>query len=459
MAKRKYAIIDVETTGTLYNRDKITEIAVIVTDGVTILEEFESLVHPERSVPPAITRITGIDDELLQGAPKFYEIAKKIIELTDKCIFVAHNARFDYSFIKEEFKNLGYPYNKKTLCTVKLARALAPGLPSYGLDYLIKHFEVDITNRHRAYGDTKATFEIFTQLIEPLEDDFSIKTIINRGLNASVLPKGLSIEQLHEAPEEPGVYYLSNSQGRVVYIGKAKDIKKRLFQHFRSLSRKSINIYNAIHELHYEKTGNELIALLWELYEIKHFQPELNKALRRNNYPYALYRRKNTSADKAPLVILKHNRKNDFKYDKIKLFGSKISADSFIQGLLLENELCKKCVSTRSREFTCVCEDFCEQFSIGIDHSMEELIRISKNEFDHDFILHLPGRHDAEHSYVIVENGQFIGFGFSENPINQNNFEALRSNLHFEFSFPEANGIIKLYISKHNPELILTENH
>ena len=454
MAKRKYAIIDVETTGTLFNRDKITEIAIIVTDGKIILDQFQSLVHPERSIPPTITRITGIDDNLVKEAPKFYEIAKKIIELTDKCIFVAHNARFDYSFIKEEFRNLGYAYNKKTLCTVKLSRAIVPGLPSYGLDHLIQHFNIHVQNRHRAYGDTKATFEIFTKLIEPLTDDFSIKTIINKGLNATVLPRGLSMDQLHEAPESPGVYYLSNQQDRVVYIGKAKDIKKRLFQHFRQLSRKSINIYNTIHKLHYEETGNELIALLWELHEIKAFQPELNKALRRNNYPYALYHRNHRAEDKAPLAILKHNNKNDFKHEKIKLFGSKLSADSFIQHVLLDHELCKKCVHSQSREFACFCENQCELFTSSIAHSREELIRLSKNEFEDDFIVILNGRHSRENAFVLVENGQFLGFGFREGPIGPKDLNVLKSNFHFAFSYPEANGILKLFLSKNEVEII-----
>ena len=129
---KKYAITDIETTGGLYNRDKIIEIAIIVTDGYTILDQFESLINPERSIPYSITRITGINDDMVADAPKFYEVAKDIVEIMEGCIFIAHNVKFDYGFIKQEFKNLGYPFNKKRLCTVKLTRRHVPGLKSYG---------------------------------------------------------------------------------------------------------------------------------------------------------------------------------------------------------------------------------------------------------------------------------------------------------------------------------------
>ena len=124
---RKYAIIDIETTGGLYNRDKIIEIAVIVTDGKKIIDQYESLINPERSIPYSITRITGIDDDMVIDAPKFYEIARKIVQITDGCVFVAHNVNFDYGFIKHEVRNLGYAFKKKRLCTVKLPRTLLPG--------------------------------------------------------------------------------------------------------------------------------------------------------------------------------------------------------------------------------------------------------------------------------------------------------------------------------------------
>ena len=147
---------------------------------------------------------------MVEDAPKFYEIAKNIVEIMDGCVFVAHNVKFDYGFIKQEFKTLGYPFNKKRLCTVKLTRRHVPGLNSYGLDNLINHYNLIVTDRHRAYGDTYATYEIFKDLFQNEISDFDIKQAINDGIDATVLPNGLSMDELQETPETPGVYYLSN---------------------------------------------------------------------------------------------------------------------------------------------------------------------------------------------------------------------------------------------------------
>ena len=219
MKKRKYAIVDIETTGGMYLRDKITEIAIIKTDGHEILSEFHSLVNPERSIPKHITGITGIDDHLVKDAPKFYEIAKQVIEELEGCIFVAHNVNFDYNFIKEEFRSLGYPFNKKKLCTVKLTRSAVPGLRSYSLDSLIEYFDVDVVNRHRAYDDTLATYKIFRYIHTDIVSEYHMELMINQGLDASVLPKGMDIDQVHDAPETAGVYYLSNQYNHVLYVG------------------------------------------------------------------------------------------------------------------------------------------------------------------------------------------------------------------------------------------------
>ena len=166
---------------------------------------------------------------MVEHAPKFYEVAKDIVTIMEGCIFVAHNVKFDYGFIKQEFKTLGYPFNKKRICTVKLTRRHVPGLKSYGLDNLIKHYDLTVTDRHRAYGDTYATFEIFKDLFQNEMSDFDIKQAINDGIDATVLPNGLSMDELQETPETPGVYYLSNIHKRIIYVGKAKNIKKRLF--------------------------------------------------------------------------------------------------------------------------------------------------------------------------------------------------------------------------------------
>ena len=164
MSNKKYAIIDIETTGGAAAREKITEIAIVLHDGTKVIETFETLLNPERSIPVYITQITGISDAMVAKAPKFYEVAKKIVTMTEGAVFVAHNVRFDYGFVQEEFRRLGYTYTRQQLCTVKLSRQAFPGLRSYALGNLIEHFNIKTTDRHRAMADTMATVEIFEKI-------------------------------------------------------------------------------------------------------------------------------------------------------------------------------------------------------------------------------------------------------------------------------------------------------
>jgi len=160
-----FAIIDIETTGASYKYGKITEIAVVIHNGTEITDTFSTLIDPEMDIPYFITRLTGITNEMVAGAPKFYEIAKKIVEITAGRTFVAHNASFDYKFIQEEFRRLGYDYQRKVLCTVKLSRRYFPGYPTYSLGNLCQNLGIRIENRHRATGDALATAEVFSRIL------------------------------------------------------------------------------------------------------------------------------------------------------------------------------------------------------------------------------------------------------------------------------------------------------
>jgi DNA polymerase III subunit epsilon len=160
-----YAIIDIETTGTSALFGKITEIAIFIHNGNEVTDSFTTLINPECLIPWNITRLTGISNEMVAEAPKFYEVAKQIVELTTGKIFVAHNAIFDYSFIKEEFKRLGYDYRRRMLCTVKLSRKLLPGHRSYSLGNICADMGININGRHRAAGDAFATVKLFELLL------------------------------------------------------------------------------------------------------------------------------------------------------------------------------------------------------------------------------------------------------------------------------------------------------
>ena len=174
-----YAIIDIETTGNSFKNGKITEIAIYQHNGFEITGSFSSLIHPEMDIPLFITNLTGINNKMVEHAPKFYEIAKKIVEMTAGRIFVAHNVQFDYKFVKEEFERLGYNYNCKTLCTVKLARKILPGHPSYSLGKLCAELGIEINGRHRAAGDALATVKLFEILLQKNDSSNRSKSLGN----------------------------------------------------------------------------------------------------------------------------------------------------------------------------------------------------------------------------------------------------------------------------------------
>lgn len=168
----KYAIFDIETSGVSCQRDRITEIAIYIHDGISITHEFKSLVNPETPIPYFISRLTGITNEMVANAPKFYEIARDVVLLTEGCVFVAHNAPFDFRFIQEEFKRLGYEYHRDVLCTVRLSRRVFPGYRSYSLGNICSGLGIKFESRHRAAGDALATAKLFEKILTETNGNF-----------------------------------------------------------------------------------------------------------------------------------------------------------------------------------------------------------------------------------------------------------------------------------------------
>jgi DNA polymerase-3 subunit epsilon len=285
-----YAVVDIETTGNYTQRSKITEIAIYVYDGENISEHFHTLINPESGIPPYISSLTGITNQMVENAPKFYEVAKRIYQLLDKRIFVAHNVNFDYNFIRQEFRNLGGDFQAKKLCTVRLARKILPGLPSYGLGNLARHLNIPISSRHRAFGDAEATVKIFEILLKSDRENY-IEESLRKNSYEATLPPNLPKEQFEQLPENPGVYYFSDIKGKVIYVGKAKNIRKRVKGHFNPGSEtvRKQHMFRDIHGVSYELCGNELISLLFETHEIQRLWPLYNRAQKRISWNYGIY--------------------------------------------------------------------------------------------------------------------------------------------------------------------------
>ncbi|MGB5462220.1 MAG: exonuclease domain-containing protein, partial [Aureibaculum sp.] len=245
-----YTIIDIETTGGKYNEEGITEIAIHKYDGHQVVDTFISLLNPEREIQPFVVNLTGINSHMLRNAPKFYEVAKRIIEITSDCVIVAHNAKFDYRILRTEFRRLGYEYKRQTLCTVELSKKLIPDLESYKLGRLCRSLGIPVSDRHRANGDALATTKLFKILIDKDVHKSIVTTTIRQEPKYQLDPKLIDI--MESLPTTTGVYYMHRADGEIIYIGKSRNIKKRINQHFTNSNPKSKKIQSQVTAVTYE---------------------------------------------------------------------------------------------------------------------------------------------------------------------------------------------------------------
>ncbi|HLP21810.1 MAG TPA: exonuclease domain-containing protein, partial [Chitinophagales bacterium] len=266
----EYAIVDIETTGGHAASNGITEISIQVHNGKQVTQVYETLINPGYKIPYYIKGLTGITDEMVADAPTFAEVAADIWGILAGRVFVAHSVNFDYSFIKTHLAANGYELNTKKLCTIRLSRKIFPGASSYGLGKICGFLGIEIDDRHRAGGDARATVKLFEMLLERDTEDLIQKSLKKNSKEQS-LPPNVPKEQFETLPSAPGIYYFKDSKGKVVYVGKAKDIKKRVSSHFsnNSAAKQKQEFMRTIHAIHFEVCGSELMALLLESHEIK----------------------------------------------------------------------------------------------------------------------------------------------------------------------------------------------
>ncbi|WP_297793609.1 exonuclease domain-containing protein [uncultured Eudoraea sp.] len=269
-----YAILDIETTGGKYNEEGITEIAIHKFDGHEVVDKFISLVNPEKEIQPFVVKLTGINNKMLRTAPKFHEVAKRIVEITENAVLVAHNAQFDYRILRTEFRRLGYDFERKTLCTVDLSKKLIPDAASHSLGKLVRSLGIPVSDRHRANGDALATLKLFKLLLTKDSDKSIIKEIVREESLGELTQRQLDI--VESMPTEVGVYYMYNKDGEIIFLGKSNNIKKRVNRHFLKSGEIGRQIQKETKKVTYEKTGNELVALLKENEELIKNKPKYN---------------------------------------------------------------------------------------------------------------------------------------------------------------------------------------
>jgi DNA polymerase-3 subunit epsilon len=410
-----YAIVDIETTGGSSRIEKITEIAIFQHDGEKITGEFVTLVNPERNIPYFITNLTGITNEMVEDAPRFFEVAKAIIELTQGRTLVAHNAKFDYSFIRQEFKSLGYNYRRSLLDTVTLGRKLIPGHRSYSLGNICKDLGIMINGRHRAAGDALATVRLFELLLKKDKEITGRYSGLMKNTRLSKLNPNLDVEKVESIPEEPGVYYFYNEKGDLIYIGKSRNLQQRIRTHLsNNTTNRAMEMRDFIADIDWEVTGSELIALLMESSEIKKNKPVYNRAQRRTGFQWGIF----SFTDHSGYINFNYG-KLDCDDNPVSVFTGKERAKSMLMSLVEKYELCQKLTGLYETNGPCfhyhvgVCRGACcgkessDSYNERARKAAEEFVFSRRNFFIID-----KGRDEEERSAIKVVNGKFSGFGY-----------------------------------------------
>jgi DNA polymerase III subunit epsilon len=453
-----YAIVDIETTGGSALAEKITEIAIYLHDGQKITDEFVSLVNPERNIPYFITNLTGITNEMVADAPCFYEIAKKIVELTEERIFVAHNARFDYSFIRQEFKSLGFIYKRNIIDTVALSRKLLPGYRSYSLGNICKDLNLSINGRHRAAGDALATVRLFEILLKKdfeLNGELSCTKKSPKTINLN--PK-LNINILDNIPDEPGVYYFYNDAHELIYIGKSLNLKQRINTHLsNNLTNRAMEMRDMIVDIDWELTGSELIALLKESSEIKRNKPVFNRQQRRTSFQWGIY----SYVDNNGYIGFRYGQVNNNEVP-LSVFSSKDRAKAKLERLVEIYSLCQKLTGLYDTEGACfqhnvgICKGACcgkepvNEYNKRASKAADEFVFAQQNFFIID-----KGRDEEERSAVKIVNGKYTGHGYFS--INDLGFglSAIHDCIIMENDNQDIQLIIRQYLKNNKVEKIL----
>ena len=412
-----YAIVDIETTGGNAGSGSITEIAILISDGKSILDSYTTLVNPLQPIPLFIEKLTGISDEMVSNAPTFSVIAKEVHELLQDKIFVAHNVNFDYSFIAHQLNQQGYRFNARKLCTVRLSRKVFEDLPSYSLGNLCRSLDIQVKNRHRAMGDAAATTELFHRIVEA-DRGLLIKSMLKKGSGDEYLPIHLSSDDLEQMPEKPGIYYFHDAKGKIIYVGKAKRLRKRVISHFSNndVSKRKQDLMRMVHKISFKESGNELMMSVMESIEIKRIWPLFNRSQKKfeNRFGICSY------VDQRGVLRLGVVKKKKHLVLHTS-FPYQLDGMRLLNKLAREHKLCPKMCFLQVETVECVGqeEDFCE----GICSNNENTERYNKKvtkviadlqSLNPTIAVFGEGRKPNEKSCILIGKNDYLATGFIE---------------------------------------------
>lgn len=448
-----FAIIDIETCGGKFEfrKGRITEICILIHDGLQVVDKFTTLINPECYISPLYTKLTNITNEMVADAPRFHEVARKILEMTEGKIFVAHNVGFDYGFIKDEFNSLGYKYRRETLCTVRLSRKLIPGRISYSLGHLCASLGIEIFGRHRAEGDAVATAQLFDLLLQlksqhPQYKNVGVEEIMTRRIDK------IKEYILKKLPEECGVYYFLNKEQEIIYVGKSKNAYNRALSHFNTTEKKGKKMLNDLYNVDFVPTGSELIALLMEAEEIKKHKPTYNRMRKASEFTHSI----DHFMDKRGILNFKIVPYEEAE-NPVLSFNTYSTARERLDALIDEYTLCLRYCGLTDEEAVCFnhqiknCNGICcgqeeaEVYNLRANKILDKYVFKDKN-----FVIVDQGRNEHERSVVLVENRQFAGYGYFDAADQINTTEELKGFANRGNYYADSNDIIRGWLEKQN---------
>lgn len=436
-----YAIIDVETTGGSPSVDRIIEIAVFVFDGQEIKDSFVTLLNPRRPIDPYVTKLTGINQEMVQEAPSFEQVHQRLLELTHENIFVAHNVKFDFGMLRQEFKRLGIDFNRRQLDTVNLARKVLPGFNSYSLGNICDSLGIDIANRHRAYGDAEATVKLLATILTKPNVSRHIEIELNHGIDIELLPPYLSKAEIEKLPEDAGVFYYKDEVGKVVYLDGSKNIRKKVITEFskQADSEERKRMLELIRSIDYELSGNEIIAKLLAHRELKKHVPEFNKKPKVQIYTHGIF----IDKDESGFSQLKIHPLEWPNGNMVMRFASKAVANKILGKIIKENNLhAMFALRARMKE-----KGIDAKAQKNYNANLEKSARKYLYKYSNFFIVGA-GIHPDELSAIWVENNIYKGFGYFNPELTETTPLSLKEVIKNDEDDSEAQKIIRSHMRK-----------
>jgi DNA polymerase III subunit epsilon len=449
-----YAIVDIETTGSYAKGASITEIAIIITDGEKLLDRYESLINPESEIPYFITKLTGINQSMVASAPTFEEVGEQIYNLLHDKVFVAHNVNFDYSFVHHQLKKMGLELQCKKLCTVRYGKKVIKGLQSYSLGNFCRALEIPIENRHRAGGDCYATFLLLKKIFEEdthneLQHYVKVKKIVTN------LPLQLNKDDFNNLPTGIGVYYFLDAKDKIIYIGKAKNIKKRVASHFagNKPSKQRQEFIRHIKSIQYKLVSTELMALILESSEIKKYWPKYNVSQKYQEQQYGIYVYENQNGT---LQLGVDKRKKQLPH--VLPIANKVAGLIQLRKMVESHQLCPLLCSVPymvEAARNCLC-DLCTQTISTKIYNKRVTTMIEHLQYNQtSFVIIDKGLTENEKSIIAFYKGNFVGMGYA--PL-QHNIKKYNDLSQYIEPYKENNYINYIITQQalEKPELVIT---